>query len=160
MYVVPIKKNTEVPEIIEQDIIDSSVEVGSGCEWTGRGTEPQWNNPKSTKAYDHIARHHGPKLKPNELMGRAASTKDDQGQWLDSEDWIRAEQLVPKYRGQYIIDFQRPIGRVYHSNRTITENVSRAFIQRNIDGTLNCGYPIVDEVILRKFNRSRSSSDE
>ena len=27
-------------EIIEQDIIDSSVEVGSGCEWRGRGTEP------------------------------------------------------------------------------------------------------------------------
>ena len=55
-------------EIIEQDIIDSSVEVGSGCEWTGKGAEPQWNNAKSTKAYDHIARHHGPKLKPNELI--------------------------------------------------------------------------------------------
>ena len=144
-------------EIIEQDIIDSSVEVGSGCEWTGRGTEPQWNNPKSTEAYDHIARHQGPQLKPYKLMGRAA-TKDDQGQWLNSEDWIIAEQLVPKYRGQYIIDFQRPIARVYHSNRTITENVSRAFIQRNIDGTLNCGYPIVDGVILQKLNRR--SSDE
>jgi hypothetical protein len=157
MYVVPIKKNTEVVEIIEQDIIDSRVEVGSGCEWRGRETEPQWNKPESTKAYDHIARHHGPQLKPHQLIGRVA-TKGDQGQWLNSEDWIIAEKLVPKYRGQYIIDFQRPIGRVYHSNRTITENVSRAFIQRNIDGTLNCGYPIVDGVILRKLNRR--SSDE
>ena len=141
-------------EIVEQDIIDSSVEVGSGCEWTGKGTEPQWNNPKSTKAYDHIARHHGPKLKPNELMGRAASTNDDQGQWLDAEDWIVAEQLVPKYRGEYIIDFHRPIGRVYHPDLRITQNVTRAFIKRKIDGTLNCGYPIVDGVILRKLNRS------
>ena len=141
-------------EIVEQDIIDSSVEVGSGCEWTGKGTEPQWNNPKSTKAYDHIARHHGPKLKPNELMGRAASTNDDQGQWLDAEDWIVAEQLVPKYRGEYIIDFHRPIGRVYHPDLRITQNVTRAFIKRKIDGTLNCGYLIVDGIILRKLNRS------
>jgi hypothetical protein len=89
-------------------------------------------------------------------MGRAASTKDDQGQWLDAEDWIMAEQLVPKYRGEYIIDFQRPIGRVYHPDRTITENVTCAFIKRNIDGTLNCGYPIVEGVIMRKLNRSSS----
>lgn len=143
-----------MPEIIEQDIIDSSVEVGSDREWTGKGTEPQWNNPKSTKAYDHIARHHGPKLKPYELMGRAASTKDDQGQWLDAEDWILAEQLVPKYRGEYIINFYRPIGRVYHPDGTITENVTRAFIKRKIDGTLNCGYPIVDGITLRRVNRS------
>ncbi|NJK75603.1 MAG: hypothetical protein HC942_18250 [Microcoleus sp. SU_5_6] len=101
-------------EIIEQDILDYSVEVGSGCEWIGNGSEPQWNNPKSTKAYDHIARHHGPKLKPHELIGRAAGSRDDQGQWLNAEDWIIAEQLVPKYRGAYIIDFHRPIGRVYH----------------------------------------------
>mgnify|MGYP003402850392 FL=1 len=150
------KKNTEVAEIIEQHIIDSSVEVGSGCEWIGRGTEPQWNNSKSTKAYDHIARHHGPKLKANRLIGRAASTNDDQGQWLDAEDWIVAEQLVPKYLGEYIIDFHRPIGRVYHPDLRITQNVTRAFIQRNFDGTLNSGYPIAEGVSLRQLNRSSS----
>ena len=67
-----------------------------------------------------------------------------------------AEQLVPKYRGEYIIDFKRPIGRVYHPDRRITENVTRAFIQRNCDGTLNSGYPIVDGVSLRQLNRSSS----
>lgn len=40
-------------EIVESDIIDNTIEVGSGCEWRGRGKEPQWDNPKSTKAYDH-----------------------------------------------------------------------------------------------------------
>ena len=143
-------------EIVQQYIINSSREVGSGCAWTGSGTEPQWNNPKSMKAYDHIARHHGPKLTANRLIGRAASTNDDQGQWLNVEDWIMAEQLVPKYRGEYIIDFHRPIGKVYHPDRRITENVTRAFIQRNFDGTLNCGYPIVDGVSLRELNRSSS----
>jgi len=132
-----------VAEIIEQDIINSSVEVGSGCEWTGKGVEPQWNNPKSTKAYDHIARHHGPKLKPHELMGRATSSNKDQGQWLDSEDWIIAEQLIPKYSGKYIIDFQRPIGIVYHPDGTITENVTCAKIKRNPNGTLKYGYPVL-----------------
>lgn len=143
-------------EIVEQFIIDSSREVGSGCEWTGSGTEPQWNNSKSMKAYDHIARHHGPKLKANRLIGRAASTNDDQGQWLDAEDWIVAEQLVPKYLGEYIIDFHRPIGRVYHPDLRITQNVTRAFIQRNFDGTLNSGYPIAEGVSLRQLNRSSS----
>ena len=51
-------------EIVESDIIDSTIRVGSGCQWRGRGKEPQWDNPKSTKAYDHIIRHHGTKLKP------------------------------------------------------------------------------------------------
>ena len=47
-------------EIVEQDIIDLTIQVGSNCEWIGSGSEPQWDNPKSTKAYDHIERHHGP----------------------------------------------------------------------------------------------------
>ena len=33
---------------------------------------------------------------------------------------------------------------------------ARAFIQRNCDGTLNSGYPIVDGVSLRQLNRSSS----
>ncbi|TAG95931.1 MAG: hypothetical protein EAZ09_09690 [Oscillatoriales cyanobacterium] len=131
-------------EIVEQFIIDSTKEVGSGCEWTGKGTEPQWNNPKSTKAYDHISRHHGPKLKPNELMGRATSSNKDQGQWLNPDDWVNAEQLIPKYCGKYIIDFQRPIGRVYHADGKITESVTCAKIKRNSNGTLKYGYPVVN----------------
>jgi len=39
-------------EIVKADIIDSAIKVGSGCEWKGKGKQPQWNNPKSTKAYD------------------------------------------------------------------------------------------------------------
>lgn len=136
-------------EIIQADIQDQSITVGSGCQWTGKGAEPQWNNPKSTKAYDHISRHHGFKKEPDSLKGRAASTQDDQGQWLNGEDWVKAEQSAPKHPGYYILDFKRPVGRVYHPDGTITENVTRVAIQRNYDGTLNFGYPVVDSVRLK-----------
>jgi len=130
-------------EILEADIIDSTVEVGSGCEWGGTGKEPQWNNPKSTKAYDHIIRHHGAKLKPINLQGRASSKNKDQGQWLNDDDWLQAEKLIPKYYGNYLIKFNRPIGRVYHADGRITENVFYAEIGRNADGTVKYAYPIV-----------------
>ncbi|MGL5134312.1 MAG: hypothetical protein ACRC78_17440 [Planktothrix sp.] len=133
----------ETIEIIEADIIDSTVEVGSGCIWRGKGQEPQWDNPKSTKAYDHIIGHHGSKLKFSNLQGRLSSTNKDQGQWLNDQDWVIAEKLIPKYYGKYIIKFNRPIGRVYHSDNRITENVYYVKIGRNPDGTIKYAYPVV-----------------
>ncbi|TAE59920.1 MAG: hypothetical protein EAZ87_07895 [Nostocales cyanobacterium] len=133
----------EYIEIVESDIIDDTVEVGSGCEWRGTGKEPQWDNPKSTKAYDHIIRHHGAKLKPSNLQGRASSKNQDQGQWLNDQDWLKLEKLIPKYYGNYTIKFNRPIGRVYHTDGSVTKNVIYALIGRNPDGTIKYAYPIV-----------------
>lgn len=147
----------ELVEIVEQDIIDHNIQVGSNFLWTGSGSEPQWDNPKSTKAYDNIWSYHGPKRPPLRFQGRAAGTNDSQGQWLNAEDWVKAEKLTPKHPGRYILKFNRPIGRVYHPDGTITENVICALIQRNTDGTLNCGYPVVDTYTLRLLNRSPSS---
>lgn len=130
-------------EIVQQDITDSSITVGSGCEWQGQGVEPQSDNPKSTKAYDHIERHHGPQLKPENLTERAASTNKSQGQWFNIEDVVRAEKSAPKHPGQYILDFQQPIGRVYHPDGSITEDITDAAIGRKYDGTLRYGYPVV-----------------
>ncbi|MEH2364068.1 hypothetical protein [Nostoc sp.] len=144
------QENYPLIEVIQQEITNSNIKVGSGCKWTGKGTEPQWDNPKSTKAYDHIERHHGPRLIAEQLRGRIASTKNYQGQWLNSDDWVKAEKVTPKHSGKYVIDFKRPIGRVYHPDGTITENVTRAFIQRNNDGTLNSGYPVINSFALSK----------
>lgn len=130
-------------EIVESQIFNSTIEVGSNCEWRGKGNEPQWDNPKSTKAYDHIIRHHGAKLKPSNLQGRASSKNKDQGQWLNDEDWLKVEKLIPKYYGNYLIKFNRPIGRVYHGDGSITENVIYAEIGRNPYGTIKYAYPIV-----------------
>jgi len=79
-------------QIIESDIIDSTTEVGSGCEWRGTGKAPQSNNLKSTKVYDHILRHHGSRLKLSEIKGRMASSNRDQGQWLNDIDIILANK--------------------------------------------------------------------
>ncbi|WP_431704917.1 hypothetical protein [Geminocystis sp. CENA526] len=130
-------------EIVESDIIDNMIEVGSGCKWRGRGNEPQWDNPKSMKAYDHILRHHGAKLNSNNLQGRASSKNVDQGQWLNDQDWLQLEKLIPKYYGNYTIKFNRPIGRIYHTDGRVTENVTYAKIGRNADGTIKYGYPIL-----------------
>jgi hypothetical protein len=43
-----------------------------------------------------------------------ARTGKDQGQWLDMQDWVKAEKLSPKHPGHYIIDFKCSIGRVYN----------------------------------------------
>ncbi|MBR8841136.1 MAG: hypothetical protein DSM106950_46135 [Stigonema ocellatum SAG 48.90 = DSM 106950] len=142
-------ENSQIVEVVQQQIIDPTIEVGSGCEWRGSGAEPQWNNPKSMKAYDHIERHHGPKKKPNEFQGRASSTQDNQGQWFRVEYWVEAEKVTPKYPGRYIINFKRPIGRVYHPDGTTTEEVSRAVVVRNADGTLKSAYPVTNSTVLK-----------
>ena len=90
-----------------------------------------------------IIRHHGAKLKPSNLQGRASSKNTDQGQWLNDDDWLQAEKLIPKYHGNYVIKFNRPIGVVYHVDGSITKNVFYAEIGRNADGTIKYAYPIV-----------------
>ena len=135
--------------IVEQNIRNPNTSVGSNQPWNGRGPEPSWSNPKSTKAYDHIESTHGPKLKPANFKGRLASGARSQGQWSNAQDWVAAEQAAPKYQGEYIVDFGRPIGRVYNADGTVTEDVTRAFVQRNADGTLNSSYPVDNNFTLR-----------
>jgi Domain of unknown function (DUF4157) len=133
--------------IVQQEVANPNVKVGSGETWTGKGGEPQWNNPKSTKAYDHIESTHGPKVKPNQFEGRMGSTgtSKSQGQWYDPNDWVAAEQLTPKQPGKYVLDFRRPIGRVYKAGGPPVENVTRAFVRRLPDGTLDTAFPVTDD---------------
>ncbi len=52
--------------------------------------------------------------------------------------------------GRYVIDFKRPVGRVYHRDGTITENVTRINIKRKPDGTLRYAYPVPETYTLRR----------
>lgn len=70
---------------------------------------------------------------------------------MKAEYWIEAEKLVPKYYGRYIIDFKRPIGRVYYPNGSITEEITRAVVIRNPDGTLKSAYPVDNTVTLKQI---------
>ena len=134
--------------VVQQNIRNPTVRVGSGSPWTGKGPPPQWSNPKSVKAYDHIESTHGPNLKPANFQGRSASGAPQQGQWYN-DDWVAAEQMAPQYPGDYIVEFGRPVGRVYNDDGTVTENVTRAFVQRRPDGTLNSAYPVDANFTLR-----------
>ncbi len=126
---------------------DIAVKVGSGHEWTGTGPEPRWELANS-KGYDrHISSDHGPKVKPDALKSSARNENRAQGQW-NGEHWVEAEQLAPKFPGNYIVDFESPIGRVYHPDGTITENVTRAFVQRRADGTLHSAYPVTNDFMI------------
>jgi hypothetical protein len=55
-----------------------------------------------------------------------------------------------KYSGRYIIDFKRPVGKVYHLDGTITENVTRINIKRKPDGTLRYAYPVAETYTLKR----------
>ena len=57
---------------------------------------------------------------------------------------------VPHYGWNRYIKFNRPIGRVYHADGSITENVIYALIGRNSDGTIKYAYPIVTAKINKK----------
>ncbi len=139
---------------MQQDVTDPTIFVGSGYEWTGSGREPQWNNPKSTKAYDHI-NVVTVRKKASQTFWWAASTREEQGQWLKAETWVEAEKLTPKHPGQYIIDFKYPIGRVYCPDGSIIESVTKAVIIRKKDGTLKSAYPVTDSAVLKSQWRGK-----
>ncbi|NET01722.1 MAG: hypothetical protein F6K62_23960 [Sphaerospermopsis sp. SIO1G2] len=82
-------------------------------------------------------------VEDSNLQGRASSKNQDQGQWLNDQDWLKLEKLIPNYYGNYTIKFNRPIGRVYHTDGSVTDNVIYAVIGRNPDGTIKYAYPIV-----------------
>ncbi|NER19557.1 MAG: hypothetical protein F6J96_02130 [Symploca sp. SIO1C2] len=67
--------------------------------------------------------------------------------------WFGARlPLLCRERSHYpnIIDFKRPVGRVYHRDGTITENVTRINIKRKLDGTLRYAYPVTDTYTLKR----------
>ncbi|HKE74207.1 MAG TPA: hypothetical protein VKB57_11365 [Acidimicrobiales bacterium] len=127
--------------------VDTNVTVGSRGGWRGSGDPPQWPNPKSTKAYGHVESTHGPRLKARHFQGRIASTGNDQGQW-SGPHWVEAEGRTPQHPGRYIVEMGRAIGRVYRANAEIVEGVTRAFVQRNPDGSINSTYPVTNDFVL------------
>ncbi len=119
-------------------------EVGSGEPWTGTGPEPQWGNPKSTKAYGHSLSDHGPKLDPKNLAGQAKSLETDQGQWLDENGPVEAEQLAPKRPGVFVVSMGRVVGKVYLPDGTVVD-ATKVFVKRRTNGTIATSFPVTDD---------------
>jgi hypothetical protein len=138
------------PRVVHQEISDPNVSCGSQHPWEGSGAPPKWGNPKSIKAYDHAESEHGPKRPAPELWDRMKGTGNAQGQWYDPKDWVLAEQAAPQNPGRYVVDLGKPVGRVYRTDGTITEGVTRAYVQRDADGTLVSTYPVDDTFPFEK----------
>jgi hypothetical protein len=130
--------------VIAQNVRNPNVNVGSAHPWTGRGAPPQWGNPKSGKAYGDVNTSHGPSNTPKFFRDVMRNKKIPQSQFYSEKDWVAAERLAPMHPGEYIVEMGRPVGRVYQlpDGTTITENVTRVFIQRDPDGKLNSIYPV------------------
>ena len=66
-----------------------------------------------------------------------------QGIWRDNRLIVEAEKLAPPFEGRYIIDMDKEIGDVFElDGKTITRDVTKFFLRRDMDGTLVSAYPI------------------
>lgn len=102
----------------------------------------KWGNPKSRPAYGHSQSKHGAKRAAQKLKDRASTKRKQQGHFYDDKFIVEAEQRAPLTQGENVVQMGRPVGRVYHPDGSITENVTSVIVIRNADGTLVTSYPI------------------
>lgn len=107
----------------------------------GIPVDAAWGNPKSVKAYGHSLLEHGPKRPAQELIDRAVGKSTPQGQWLDENFIVEAEQRAPLKEGENIVDMGKPVGKVYMPDGSVVENVSKVKVIRRADMTVNTSYP-------------------
>jgi hypothetical protein len=109
---------------------------GEGTGFTGK-----WGDPSSVPTYAHSQSEHGAKRKPQQLLDRARGTQKDQGQWYDDNDIVEAERHTPTEPGAHVVDMKRPIGRVYHPDGSITEDVTQVRVIRKPNGAIRSSFP-------------------
>ncbi|WP_294304346.1 peptidoglycan-binding domain-containing protein [uncultured Chryseobacterium sp.] len=107
-------------------------------------------NAKSEKTFGHAFTRHG-KKNLKSLIGRAAGNKKKpQGLWTNDEqaaeiikmNWINLKE------GENIIDIPKGLGKVIMPDGTIIENVTKALIIKNSEGStnlINTAYPKIIE---------------
>ena len=107
----------------------------------GIPVDAAWGNPKSVKAYGHSLLEHGPRRPAQELIDRAVGKNTPQGQWLDENFIVEAEQRAPLKAGENIVDMGKPVGKVYMPDGSVIENVSKVKVIRRADMTVNTSFP-------------------
>lgn len=119
----------------------------------------QWGNPASRPAYGHSQSRHGSKKRSQKLIDRAHGTGEPQGQFYDDIIIVEAERMTRKQPtfGQggnlHLAEFNKPIGRVYHPDGNVTENVTKVLVVRRPDSTVKTSYPITDEYAQDLLNQ-------
>lgn len=108
----------------------------------GVNVDAKWGNPKSQKAYGHSLKEHGSKRPEKELKDRARGTGTDQGQFMDDQAIVEAEQLAPLTPGAHVVDLGRPVGKVHKPDGTTVDGVTKVVVVRKPDGTVRTSYPV------------------
>ncbi len=117
--------------------------------------------PKGKSAYDHSLNEHGSDRPAKELMDRAKTKKDpatrlpgnQMGQWYNDQLVIELDQRFPNNGiGQpEIVDFGRPVGRVYLPDGRVISDVTTCSIMRYPDGTFNNAFPALPDAVFRAY---------
>jgi hypothetical protein len=133
---VPSKSKTELDRTYEP--------LGQPTRQPGEGVASnrslKWGSPKSP-AYGHSQIRHGVKRPAQKLKDRARTKRKQQGQYYDDKFIVEAEQRAPLTPGEHIVPMGRPVGRAYHPDGTVTENVTSVLVVRRADDTLITSYP-------------------
>jgi peptidoglycan hydrolase-like protein with peptidoglycan-binding domain len=103
----------------------------------------KWGDPTSRPAYGHSQSTHGAKRAAKKNMDRARTiVSEKQGQFYDDNFIVEAEQRAPLTPGVHDVPMGRPVGRVYHKDGTVTENVTTVRVKRRPDLTVETSFPI------------------
>lgn len=93
--------------------------------------------------YRHAVDGHGSQLAPDALMSEAATRRGTgvpQGQFYNNATIAEADARAPLGPGEHVVDFDRPIGRVFLPDRTVLSDVTRVMVVR-MNGSVDA-YPI------------------
>ena len=110
---------------------------------TGRkGKDLAWGDPASEPCYGHSVKYHGKQLPIAKLREWAMKVfKKDQGQWLDNRFIVEAEQRAPLVAGSHAVEMGRSVGRVFHPDGRVTDNVTTVIVVRRPNLTVKVSYP-------------------
>jgi hypothetical protein len=109
-----------------------------------RGKDLNWNW-KSKPTFGHTFETHGQGSKnTKQLTGRAASTKDPQGQWLDNQkaaEFLR--NLRPNISQTTIVEIPAGLGQVILPDGTIVP-ATHALVKPSRIGGYRSAFPVVE----------------
>ncbi|MFC0437396.1 LamG-like jellyroll fold domain-containing protein [Kutzneria buriramensis] len=123
------------------------VEAGATALLVHNCDNVNWS-PKSTKTFGHVFERHGAGGKNLKgLVGRAASTGEEQGQWLDNNaaaDLLR-EHWDPDNLEPRVIDIPEGLGQVVRPDGTIVPASRAVIVPRKPGGVYKTAYPVSDD---------------
>lgn len=130
---------TAVENVANEKRLFSALRQAAEARTASSAAAPKPRDP----IYRHAIDGHGSQLSPDALMSEAATRRGTgvpQGQFYNNAIIPEADALAPQGPGEHVVDFGRPIGRVFLPDRTVLSDVTRVLVVR-MNGSVDA-YPI------------------